>query len=246
MSWTPSSRRATLGILVAVVALAAVGTASALTVDASEPAPATVGDSMEYTATIEEPFRDAPDEWTLQGETALGNATWTVQVTAQGDEVTTEDFSGSNFTHDLDSATGATEVEITVSGDVTAIDEYSYDDYADENYTVMALSRGAGEGAAELETITGHRYTAASQEARGAIDSAIESVGSRNDKIDQAISSYDNGNFENARSLAEEAESGAQSGQLLLYGGVAVGILLVLAAGVYYWRQRQDQGYKLQ
>ena len=237
-----SSKGVALGVLF-VVAFAAVGTAAAVTVSASDPEPAQVGDSVEYTATIEEPFRDAPDQWTLEGETELGNATWTIQVTAQGDPVTTQDYSGQSFSHDLDSASGATEVEVTLSGDVRTIGEFNYEDYAEENFTMMALARGAG---AELETITATRYTEESQAARQAIDSAIEAVGGRNDKIEQAISSYNTGNFENAQSLAEEAQSGAQSGQLLLYAVVAVVVLAVVGGAVYYWRQQQDKGYKLQ
>jgi hypothetical protein len=242
MSWIRSSKAAALGVLF-VVALAAVGTATAVTVQADDPEPMAVGSSVEYTATVQEPFRDAPDQWALEGETELGNATWTVQVTAQGDPVTTEDYQGQSFSHDLDSATGATEIEVTVSGDVRSIGEYDYDDYAEENFTLAALSRGAG---AELDTITATRYTEESREARQAIDSAIEAVGGTNDAIERAISSYNNGNFENAIGLAEDAQSGAQSGQLLLYAVIAVVVLAVVGGGVYYYRQQQDQGYKLQ
>jgi len=245
MSWIHSSEGAAVGVLV-VLLFAAVGTAAAVTVDGSSPGPAQVGESMEYNATIEEPFRDAPDQWTLQGSTDLANASWTVQVTAQGDPVETIDRGGDNFTYDLDSATGATEVEITVSGDVRPIDDFAYEDRSGENHTVLTVARLSDGTTNELASFTGHRYTAASQEARNAIDAAIEANDGRTDKIDQAISAYDNENFENAVALAEEAESGAQSSQLILYAVAAVVVLALIGGGIYYWRQQQDKGYKLQ
>lgn len=245
MSWTRSSRGATFGVLL-LVALAAVGSAAALTVEYTQPEPAQVGESIEYNATIEEPFRDAPDQWTLQGQTELGNATWTIQVLAQGDPVATRDFGGESFTYDLNSQSGATTVEITVSGDVTAIEEYNYEDRSSENHTVMTIARLSDGNTNPLQTIVGHRYSEQSRQARQAIDAAIEAVGGRNDKIEQAISAYDSENFENAIALAQEAESGAQSGQLLLYGIGALVLVALVGGGVYYWRERREKGYKLQ
>jgi hypothetical protein len=245
MSWIHSSRGAVIGVL-AVLLFAAVGTAAAVTVDGSSPAPAKVGESVEYTATLEEPFRDAPDQWTLQGSTALENASWTVQVSAQGDPVETIDSGGDNFTYDLDSTTGATQVEITVTGDVQPIDDFVYADQSSENHTVLTVARLSDGNENVLASFVGPRYTAASQEARTAIDAAIEANDGRTDKVDQAISAYDNENFENAVALAEEAESGAQSSQLILYAVIAIVVLAVIGGGIYYWRQQQDQGYKLQ
>ncbi len=247
MSWIPCSRHVSIGLL-AVVLLASVGTAAAVTVEFSEPSPVQVGDEVEYSVAVEEPFRDAPDQWTLQASTGLGNATWTIQVSAQGDPVDTQDGAGGNVTYDLSQSTSPTPtlVNVTVGGDVPTIDAYSYDEPASERIELLTISRVTDGNANELQTIEVRRYTEASQNARTAIDSAIEAVGDRNDKIEQAISSYDNGNFENAQSLAEEAEGGAQSGQLLLYAAIAIVLLAVVGGGVYYWRKQRDTGYKLQ
>jgi hypothetical protein len=247
MSWIRSSRGVSIGLL-AVVLLAFVGTAAAVTVEFSEPAPVQVGDEVEYSVAVEEPFRDAPDQWTLQGSTGLGNATWTLQVSAQGDPVDTQDAAGQNITYDLSQSTSPTPtlVNVSVSGDVPPVDAYSYDQPAGERVELLTISRVTDGNVNDLQTVEVRRYTEASQAARTAIDGAIEAVGSRNDKIEQAISSYDNGNFENARSLAEEAESGAQSGQLLLYAAIAVVVLAIVGGGVYYWRKQRDTGYKLQ
>jgi len=251
MSWIHSSKGVVLGVLLAV-SLVAVGTAAAATVSGTTPGPTAEGESVTASATVEEPFRDMPDQWTLQGATDLENASWTVTVSSQGDEVETQSFTGQSFTYDLTRDTGATTVEIDVSGDVPALNTYDYANRAAENYTAIAVGQSSGDTMSEMATLEAHRYTSApgdavgSQEARAAIDAAIESVGGQNQKIEQAISAYDNGNFENAVSLAEEAESGAQSSQLLMIGAGVVVVLLLVGGGVFYWRQNRDKGHKLQ
>jgi hypothetical protein len=233
---------------VAVVLLAFAGTAAAVSVEFSEPAPVQVGDQVEYNVAVQEPFRDAPSEWTLQATTGLGNATWTLQVSAQGDPVDTVDAAGANVSYDLTESTSPTPtlVNVSVSGDVPRIGTYSYDEPASERVELVTISRVTDGNANALETIEVRRYTEASQNARTAIDDAIEAVGGQNDKIEQAISAYNTGNFENAQSLAEEAQGGAQSSQLLIYAAIAVVVLAVVGGGIYYWRKQRDTGYKLQ
>ncbi|MFB6311231.1 MAG: hypothetical protein ABEH64_08640 [Salinirussus sp.] len=247
MSWIRSSRGVWIGVL-AVILLVAVGTAGAVTVVGDDPGPVQVDSTIEYSAAVEEPFRNAPSEWTLQASTNLENATWVVSVSSQGDPVATRDFGGENFTLDLSEATNPTPtlVNITLTGDVPPISSYSYADRSTESVSVMTIARVSGGNANVLGEVTAPRYTQESREARQAIDAAIEAVGGRNDKIEQAISAYNTGNFGNAVSLAEEAESGAQSGQLILFLVIGVVVLAVLAGAVYYWRQRQQCGYKLQ
>jgi flagellar basal body-associated protein FliL len=243
MSWIHSSKAIVLGVLLAL-SVAAVGTTAAVSVQEPDVSPVQVGETVSVETTVEEPFRDAPDQWTLSGSTELENASWTVQVSAQGDPVDTQDFTGQSFSYDLESQTGATEVVVEVNGDAPAITSYNYEELSAENVTVAALSRGPNE--LERGTVTTHRYTEDSREARQAIDAAIESVGGENDKIGQAISSYNTGNFQNAISLANEAESGAQSSQLVMIAAGVVVVLALVGGGVYYWRQNRDQGHKLQ
>jgi hypothetical protein len=232
-----------------LVLLAAVGgPAAAASFVYADPAPAQVGQSYQFSASIEEPFRDLPDQWTLQGQTDLENATWTVQVSAQGEPVANPSASGGSFNLSLDQSDNPTPtlVNVTVSGDVPPIDTYSYSDRASENISVMSINQISDGTPNELREILTPRYTEESRQARQAIDAAIEAVGGRNAKIEQAISAYNTGNFGNAVSRAEEAESGAQSGQLLLYAAIGVVAIVVIAGAVYYWRQRRDTGYKLQ
>ena len=247
MSWIHSSKALVVGVLLAV-SLVSVGTAAAVTVDGSAPAPAEVGQTVSHEVTVEEPFRDAPDQWTLNGQTDLQDPSWTIQVEAQGDPVDTQDISGESFGYDLQSDTGATVVTVEVTGQVPELSTYDYRSLENENYTAISLARGDS----EMETFTAHRFTTGSgeepgsQEARQAIDEAVEAAGGENDKIDQAISAYDNGNFENAVSLADEAQGGAQSSQLLLIAAGVVVVLALVGGGVYYWRQSRDKGHKLQ
>ena len=103
------------------------------------------------------------------------------------------------------------------------------------------------------------RLTEDSQAAREAIDDAQDAVntasanGANTDEaeglIGNAISAYDNGNFENAQSLAEQAENRASSAQqstqqtntLLMVGGGIVA--LVIVGGLVYWYLQQRDTY---
>lgn len=247
MSWIRSSKGVVLGIAL-VVALLAAGTAAAVTIQGQAPPPAETGENVNTSVTIDEPFREAPTQWTLQGSTELENASWTVEVTAQGDPVDTIDAGGQSFEYTLDRSTSPTptEVEITVRGDVPELSSFNYEEMSAENYSAVTVSRVSDGTTTELESFQSHRYTEESREARTAIDDAIDSAGGSNDKIEQAISSYDNGNFENAVSLANEAESGAQSSQLLFIAAGVVVVLALVGGGVYYWREQRKSDYKLQ
>lgn len=248
MNWTHSSKSILCGVLLAV-ALVAVGTAAAVTVEGTAPAATETGESVTMETTVVEPFRDAPNQWTLEGTTELENATWTVQVLAQGDPIDTLDAGGESFSYDLDRENGATEVQIEVTGEVPSLSSYSYEELETENYTAMTVARVSDGNTNELRTWRAHRYTEESQNARSAIDQAIEAVGEQNDKIGQAISAYDSQNFGNAIDLAEEAENNAQSAeqttQLLMIGGGVLVVLLVVGGGLYAYRQRQQSSHKL-
>lgn len=251
MSSTHSSRAAILAALLAI-SLVAVGTAAAIDIAGDPPGQTQEGETVSMTVTIQDPFAEQPDQWTLQGSSALENASWTVTTLQQGSTVETTEYAGSNFTQDLSIDSGVDEVEIQVSGAVPALNTFDYENKAAENYTVASVARNVDGTANVLKAFTAHRYTAApdgetsSLDARKAIDAAIEANGGTNDKIKQAISSYNNGNFENAVSLANEAESGAGTSQFLLIGAGVVVILALVGGGYYYWQSRQQSNYKLQ
>jgi hypothetical protein len=251
MSWIHSSRGAILGVLLAC-SLVAVGTAAAVSVSGGAPAPAENGTEVSMTVTVEDPFASAPDQWTLRGETQLQDATWNVEVLNQGRLVTRTDTAGSNFSQPLDFEEGATTVNVTLTGTVPALNTFDYENRSAENYTVMHLTQSNGN--AIDQTWRSHRFTAASQDARQAIDAAADAVeeagGTGDDDLQQAINAYDAGNFDNAESLADDAQTAAEESQgglpIVLIGGVVVVLLLVAGGGYYYYQSQQGGDYKLQ
>ena len=117
----------------------------------------------------------------------------------------------------------------------------------------MALS--VSEDGASVGTWEIHRYTEDSQEARQALDDARDAVEDSNSEsaqsnFDRAVTFYNSGEFESAIDTAQdaqdEAESEGQMLQLLLTGGVVLGVIALIGGGVYYWRSRQQDNYKLQ
>lgn len=250
MSWIHSSKAAILGGLL-VFSLVAVGTAAAVSVSGDAPAPAENGTEVSMTVTVEDPFENAPDQWTLRGDTELDDANWNVEVLNQGRLVTQDDTNGANFTQPLDFEEGATTVNVTVTGTVPTLTEFNYEEMDAENYVALRLTQANGN--AINESWAAHRYTGASQSAREAIDAAASEVeaagGTGQENLDQAISAYDAGNFDNAQSLAEDAQDTAEESQgglpIVLIGAATVVILLV-AGGGYYYQSQQDSEYKLQ
>jgi hypothetical protein len=256
MSWTHSSRGAILGVLLAI-SLMAVGTAAAISVSGTAPAPAENGTEVTMTTTVQEPFDDAPDQWTLQGETELENATWTVEAYNQrGTVVNQQITSGSNVSQDLNFDNDATRVNVTVTGTVPDLTTFDYEDRSTENYTVMSLTQANGD--AIDRTWNAHRYTNGSQSAREAIDEAAAAVDEADgnagqEDLDQAISAYNAGNFENAISLADDAQSTAEENTsddsglpIALIAGVIVVLLIVVGGGIYYWKSQQENTSRLQ
>lgn len=254
MSWIRSSKGTILGVLLAI-SLLAVGTAAAISASGTAPGAEEVGTEVTMQVTIQEPFNEMPDQWTLAGETELENATWTVETLNQrGNVLTRTDVTADNVTESFDINNDTNSVNVTVTGNVPALSTFNYSDRSVENYTVMSLSQQNGDSFGE-EWRT-HRYTADSREARNAIDAAKADVENASgnagqDDLEQAINAYDAGNFDNAISLAEDAESTAEENQggglpLTIIGGAAVVVLLVVGGGIYYWQSNQGEDYKLQ
>ena len=217
-----------------------------------------MGDEISVTYTIDEPFTDVPNQWTLDGETELENVSWTVTVLRAGSQVSQSTYGSQSFSQELEIDNNGDEVRVELTGDVPAIENYTYQ--PEETYTVATLSRVSGSNENELRTDSVHHYTSDSQAARSAIESAtaaINATGGNSEAEqlrDNAISSYENGNFGNAQDLAQQAQSTAeqaqqsqQNTQTLLYAGAAVVVLLVLGVGGYvlYQSQQSDEYSKL-
>ena len=259
MSWTHYSKVAALGVLLAI-AVGVAGTAAAANFSGDAPEPAEVGTEVEMNTTIEDPFVDQPDNWTMNASTELENATWFVEIRDGGDNTVTEkEGSGESIEQELSLDNNHDEVTVTVTGEVPEIasEEYNYEEMESENYTAIELQRAGSEEDSQLETFRSHRYTEESLSAREAIDSAqtaVENSGNSDAQaqLDQAISAYNgpNPDFELAEELATDAENTAnqagQTRQLMLIGGGVVVALLVIGGVVFWYRGREEETHRLQ
>ena len=251
--------RATVALLCVVGLLAVAGTASAFTVstDGSVPNETAVDSEVSVTYVIEDPYDGPPNEYTLEGETELENVSWTIEVLDQGDSVDQATYGEQTFSQpmDRDGDQNGDEVRITLEGTVPTVDNYTYE--PKESYTVASLSRVTGSNEEEFRNDSAHHYTNESREARQAIDAAGAAINesggnSEAEELRQnAISSYNSGNFENAIDLANQAQNTAEQAQqsqqtqqtLLLAGGALVVLLLLGGGGYYLYSQSQEDDY---
>ena len=254
--------RATVALLCVVGLVAVAGTAGAFSVstEGGVPNETAVGDEVSVTYVIEDPYDGPPNEYTLEGETALENVSWTVEVLDQGDSVNQTIYGEQSFSQpmDRDGNQNGDEVRITLEGTVPPVENYTYEPR--ENYTVAEFTRVTGSNENEFRNDSAHHYTNQSREARQAIDAAgtaIDEAGGNSEAENlrgNAISAYENGNFENAIDLANQAENTAQQAQqsqqttqTLLYVAGAVVLLLLLGGGGFYLysQSREDDYSKL-
>lgn len=256
MSSSPSSR---LALVLVVALLSTAGIAAGVTVsDESTPSDVPVGERVEATYTLTELYQDPSyEQWTLRGATELTNVTWTFELIDQaGNTVETNSVDGQNASQAISIDDDVSEVEVRVTGTVPSIENFSYDPAP--SFLVAELAHTREGGTSEpLETYEARHYTEASNEARQAIEAAqaaIETAGGNaeaEETLQSAISAYEGQNFDNAGTLAERAEREAtqaqqtrQRNQLILYGAVALVVLAVLIA-VVYWFLNRDTGSRL-
>lgn len=240
--------------LLATVAATPAGAVSGSAADA--PDRVEVGSEQDVTFTLTDLYTDY-DEWTLTAETGLSQVTWTVTVYDNtGSKVGQETYAGSSFEHAIDAADGADEVTVRLQGTVPEVETYSYEPA--QSLTLAAFNQSQDGGAqSPIETWEAQPYTAASADARQAIDDARQAIDDAKadgadvedaeNTLNGAVSSFENANFENAGSLAENAEEAATSAReskqrtsLLMMGGGALLALLALAGiGYWLWSRRQ-------
>lgn len=249
MNWTHSSKGIVLGVLLAI-AFVMVGTATAVTVAGTAPDAAEVGDTVEMQVTVEDPFDGQDDQWTLQGETELEGASWSVEsVNVGGDRVNRVDTTGDTFEIGLDSGDGVNEVTVELQGTVPEMTVFDYRDQDAENYVAMGLSVEESGASLQGMPLEAHRFTEESREARQAIDDARDVVGEDSDELDTAITLYESEQFEEATAEAnevrEDAEGAEQTRSFLLLGGGAIALLLVVGGVFYLYKQRQQDTSKL-
>ncbi|WP_276249915.1 hypothetical protein [Haloarcula rara] len=252
--------RATVALLCVVGLLAVAGTAGAFTVSTEGDVPneTAVGSEVSVTYVIDDPYTDVPSEWTLDGETELENVSWSVEVRDRGSVVYDETYGEQSFTQTMngEGAQDGDEVRITLEGTVPAVETYTYE--PPEQYTVANLARVTGSNENEFRNDSAHHYTEDSREARQAINASQQAVadapGDNSDakaQLDRAISAYEAEDFDNAVSLAEDAEQQAeqaqqsqQTTQTLLYAAGAVVLLLLVGGGGFYlYSKSQEDDY---
>lgn len=247
-----TSKLPSLLVVFALVATLFVAPAAAVDSSAqSLPEEAEVGSDVEASFELTQLF-DEYETWTLEGETELQDATWTVKLYDQGgnqiDTVETDSLS-----QEIDIDDGVNRVEIRVDGTAPAVDNYSYE--PPQQFVAANLTQTAAGGSQQaVASYQVHHYTQESAEARSAIDDARDAVdASSSDSgqalLNSAISSYENENFQNAIDSAGQAEEEASQNRMLRMGAiglVAVIVLVALIGGGYrLYRSRQQSPSRL-
>ncbi|MFW6436080.1 MAG: hypothetical protein ACOCYZ_00415 [Halococcoides sp.] len=229
-------------LAIVIVALSAVGTAAAVTIEESQgPEEAEVGAEVTIEYEITELYSDSTS-WTLNGTTELENVTgWDVEmVKPSGDSDTAFVEGRQSFEAEISGDENYERVIVSITGTVPDVEEYTYD--PPQAFTAIELTSVTGQNENALYTGEIHHYTQESDDARDAIDAAGD-AGASGDDFEGAVSSFENANFENAQSLAASAQSSAQEGQLMrnvAIGAVALVVIVGLVAGIFYWRSQQD------
>lgn len=243
-----TNRVLTLLVVCALAATLFVAPATAVESTTDDlPEEAEVGGDVEATFELTELF-DEHEQWTLEGETELRNATWSVKLYDQGGNQIDTSETGS-LSQEIDIDDGVSRVEVRVVGTAPPVDNYSYD--PPQQFVAANLTQTAAGGSQQaIASYQVHHYTQESDEAREAIDSARDAVESSSSDggqalLNSAISSYENENFGNAIDSAVQAEEEASQNRLLRMGAmglVAVVVLVVLVGGGYRLYRSRQQG----
>jgi hypothetical protein len=237
---------------------------AALTVGGDDPGDVEVDSDVDHTVTLEELHQNPQvEQWTLEASTDLEDAEWTLTYLDQaGEEIDKTSHDGAEITSDdLSTENNVDAVEVRVRGTVPAIEEYTYPE--EEMVTVMALTQSPTNGVTnDVTTIEAHAYTSESQQARDNLDAAREAIDSASESgadvsdvestFQSAVSSYENGNFQNANRLANRAAENAdakvessEQTQTILYAVGGVVMLVLIVDGFFWYRSRQDTYDKL-
>jgi len=225
MSWSHSSKLGLVALSLLVL-FATAGVASAVSVaDEQAPEEAEVGEEVTVTVELQDLFSQE-SSWELNGRTELQNAQWTIELYQGGELVGTRESSGEQPDPVLleEGVTDADRVVVTITGTAPEVGEYSYEEPATFRAGEVVQVVDGGSNVNYLSELDVHHYTTGdpgSQEARTALDDANAAIQSVADSgtdtseaestFDDAVSAYNGEDFANAVSLAEEAESQAQS-----------------------------------
>ncbi|MFB6192304.1 MAG: hypothetical protein ABEI11_03165 [Haloarculaceae archaeon] len=251
-----SLNRCSEALAVVLLLIAATAPAAAVASDVTGlPEESRVGTDVRAQFTLTELYADGSQEWTLRGNTSLTAVQWTVEKRTLSGNVTRESYSGGSFATRVAADEDVEEVVVTIAGTTPEVSNYSYEPR--QTYLFAEFEKTVGGSNETITERSVHHYTNESREARLAIDSASEVVNETSSDeakrlLNNSISAYDTGNFDNAIDLAEQAETEARTRQqsnrrtqLLLFGGIGVLALAAIGGGLYYYRSRQDDYDKL-
>lgn len=250
-----NSNRYSSLLLVVLCAVLVAGVAGAVEVDSeSVPDSAEVGTDVSAEVSLTELY-DSADQWTLEGESELRNVTWTIiGFNAADREVQSfrTTYAGAEFEQPVNLDSEVVRIRVELTGTVPEIENYSYDPPQEILAVGLTQVRPGGTSSEVMERNT-HHYTEESRRAAEAIDGAeqaIEEVGGHpqaETTLNNAISAYEAGNFDNAYDLArqalqtaQQASQNRQRNQLLLYGALGVIIIGVIVGAVFWYRSRQQ------
>lgn len=261
MNSNRSSRAFVLGVAVVALLVAAVAPAAAAvpSVDGDAPPTKQVGTTVDETYTLTNLF-DEYNEWTLSGETDLSQVTWTVTVFDNaGQQIAQRTYNNQSFAHSLRASSGAVKVTVRLQATVPEVPQSMWSYQPPQQYTVAAFAQTQRGGASTtLNSYETRPYTEKSQQARTQIDQAQQTVedaggvSSAQASLDNAISAYNNANFDLAIELANEAEQKAESAmqssqttQLIIYAVVGLVVIALVAGGVVYYLRNRETRDKL-
>ncbi|PSQ17016.1 hypothetical protein BRD00_09575 [Halobacteriales archaeon QS_8_69_26] len=259
----------TFAVAVAVVLAAVVGVAAAVEVTSEDvPEETEVDSPTRVSVTLENLYADY-EEWTLVASTQLEDARWNVTYYDQtgavvdGKEVEGQNYNGIGISPDKDIA----RVVVEVDGTTPAVGgNYTYD--GQNTFAVLRLSQDPANGGVEppFQTWETVHYTQDSSEARQALDSAQAAIDDAKSSgvdvseaerlFDNAVRAYQRGNFENAKDLADQAQTSAENAQnkseseseqmqLILLGIGAIVAIALVGGGIYYYREQQKDQTRL-
>lgn len=213
-----SSHSSELALLAAVlVLLAGAAVAGAVTVDsANAPEESAVGDEVTVEASLTNLYAES-SSWTLGGSTELEDATWTIEAYQDGTSSGTNTVDGSELpTTELDENADQSydRIDVSVTGTVPQVGNYAAEE--PDQFLGMELARNDE----AIDSWTVDQYAEGdpgSRAARTALDdarAAIDQASSDGDDVSAAestwedgVAAYDEGDWGEAVSMAEEAES---------------------------------------
>lgn len=243
-----------VALVVAAVVLGSLGTAAAVSFSGDVQQEVQVGDQERIEVTVEDIFEQQPDQWTLRAESNLEEADVTIEADAADGTIVREGEGAATLALDRSSDRGITQIDIQVTGQVPEINNYDYDNLSLENVTGLAVLDADEVAEPQLESWELHRFTEESQDARAAIDEADAAVAnatsdSASERLDEAKTFYESGEFDSAIEAANDArdtaESEGETQELLLTIAAVVLVVVLVGAGVYIWRARQTPADKL-